>query len=59
MSDTPRTDTAEARIAELERTIAWLRSGGHNRFNHTVDGIRPESVSAHLASSPPPEWKTP
>ena len=41
----------------LRREVAWLRSGGLNRFNHTSSGIRRESVAAHLASSPPADWE--
>lgn len=47
----------ERELAEALRVIAWLRSGGLNRFNHTAEGIRPESVAAHLASSPEKGWK--
>jgi hypothetical protein len=46
-----RARTAEAKVAELERELAWLRRG--LRINATYA----EPYIKHLASSPPDDWK--
>jgi hypothetical protein len=77
MSDTPRTDavlecvdgdpyliepTKLADFArEIERELAWLRSGG-NLPRSTYRGVTRlvvafDTVEAHLASKPPENWK--
>jgi hypothetical protein len=48
---------------EQERTIAWLRKAEFKKLYKPHPSspifIMAEEVGQHLASSPPPEWKTP
>jgi hypothetical protein len=45
------------RIAELERTVAWLRSGGDLKMKKNGGGLPWwEEVFEHLASNPPEGW---
>jgi hypothetical protein len=58
-----RARTAEAKVAELERQLAWLRRAEFKNLYKPHPSspvfIMAEEVGQHLASSPPPEWKTP
>jgi hypothetical protein len=58
-----RARTAEAKVAELERLVAWLRRAEfHKLYQPHLNSpvfITAEEVEQHLASSPTPEWKTP
>ena len=52
------TEKAEARIAELEREVAWLRSGGDLKMKKNGGGLPWwEEVFEHLASKPPEDGK--
>jgi hypothetical protein len=56
-----RSRTAEAKVTELERQLAWLRGADFSSVETYDAGevYAAKDVDAHLASSPPPEWKTP
>jgi hypothetical protein len=58
-----RLEKAETKVAELERTIAWLRKAEFKNLYKPHPSspvfIMAAEVGQHLASSPPPEWKTP
>jgi hypothetical protein len=58
-----RARTAEAKVEELERLVAWLRRAEFKNLYKPHPSspvfIMAEEVEQHLASSPPPEWKTP
>jgi hypothetical protein len=53
--------TAEARVAELEREVAWLRSFAEDRETWRDEEGTPIyfafDVDEHLASKPPKGWK--
>ena len=70
--DQERLKQAEARVAELEREVAWLRRwhgdgsevhtcGCHPAYDASgeLDVIYVEDVSAHLTSKPPEGWNIP
>lgn len=53
-----RLEAEEKRLAEAERTIAWLRSGGglfhYSRIDNPINYVE---VGSHLESSPPEGWR--